>query len=195
MARDTISEASSKSDSGLSLAMRLQAGSQDAWADFVRLFGPLVDTWCRAAGVPKCSIPDVAQAVFLTAFRKVATFDATQQNASFRGWLWAVTRSRVADYFRRRGQQARGGSTMLQQLADIPDIIEDEPSQPNDIAALLHRALDQIECEFGPHTWDMFWRATVLGHPTDLIATDYDVTTAAVRQAKSRVLRRLRKQL
>ncbi len=195
MARDTNSEPTSKSDSGLSLAMRLQAGSQDAWAEFVRLYGPLVDTWCRSARVPSDSIPDVAQAVFLTAFRKVVTFDTTQQNANFRGWLWAVTRSRVADYFRRRGQQARGGSTMLQQLAEVPDLVEDEPSQPNDIAALLHRALDQIQCEFEPHTWDMFWRSAVLGHPTDLIASENDVSTAAVRQAKSRVLRKLRKQL
>jgi RNA polymerase sigma-70 factor (ECF subfamily) len=195
MARDTILESGSKSDSGLSLAMRLQAGSAEAWADFVRLYGPLVDRWCRVAGVPTDSIPDVAQSVFLTAFRKVASFDAGQSNASFRGWLWAVTRSRVADFFRRRGEQGRGGSTMLQQLAAVPDLIEDEPSQPDDISRLLHRALDQIQCEFEPNTWDMFWRATVLGHPTDLIATDYNVTPAAVRQSKSRVLRRLRKQL
>lgn len=196
MARDTISESTASSASGLSLAMRLQAGSAGAWADFVRLYGPLVDRWCKAGGVPADAIPDVAQAVFLTAFRKVAAFDGTQPNSTFRGWLWAVTRSRIADHFRRRGTAARGGSTALVQLSEIPDtIISEEPSQPNDIAALLHRAMDQISCEFEPNTWDMFWRATVLGHPTDLIATDYDVTTAAVRQAKSRVLRRLRKQL
>lgn len=176
--------------------MRLQAGSTDAWADFVRLYGPLVDRWCRNGGIPADTVPDVAQAVFLTAFRKVATFDGTQPHATFRGWLWAVTRSRIADHFRRQSTRAKGGSTALHQLAQVPDsLISDEPSQPDDIARLLHRALDQISCEFESSTWEMFWRATVLGHPTDLIASDYDITPAAVRQAKSRVLRRLRKQL
>lgn len=195
MARDTISETASESSSGLSLAVRLQSGSTQAWQDFVRLYGPLVDRWCRVAGIPADAIADVAQTVFLTAFRKVNTFDPQQQNATFRGWLWTVTRSRIADHFRRRGQPARGGSTAMIQLNEIPDFIVEEPSQPDDVSGLLHRAMAQIQCEFEPSTWDMFWRATVLGHPTDLIADDNGVTPATVRQSKSRVLRRLRKQL
>lgn len=81
----------------------------------------------------------------------------------------------------------------LEQLGQIPDqLVDAEPSRPDDLSRLLHRALDQIRAEFEASTWDMFWRATVLGHPTDLIADDHDVSPAAVRQAKSRVLRRLR---
>ena len=59
----------------------------------------------------------------------------------------------------------------------------------------MHRALEQIRGEFTTSTWELFWRATVLGHPTDLIASESGVSAAAVRQAKSRILRRLRKQL
>lgn len=83
MPRDTISETASCSSSGLSLAERLQAGSTAAWQDFVRLYGPLVDRWCKEAGVPADAVPDVAQTVFLTAFRKLGGFDSTRTHAHF----------------------------------------------------------------------------------------------------------------
>ncbi len=81
----------------------------------------------------------------------------------------------------------------LQAIADPVPVRE--PTEPDDASALLRRALEQIRAEFTTGTWDLFWRATVLGHPTDLIANENEVTPATVRHAKSRVLRRLRKQL
>ena len=66
----------------------------------MRLYGPLVDRWCRSANVPPDAIPDVAQEVFLAAFRGVSRFDPHIPNATFRGWLWTVARSRIVEYFR-----------------------------------------------------------------------------------------------
>ena len=143
-------------------------------------------------------IADVAQDVFVAAFRGLGGFDPEQENASFRGWLWTIARSRIIDYHRRNKSKpvARGGSTAyfdLQHLAD--PVPEDEPTEADEASALLHRAMDQIRVEFTEQTWNIFWRSTVLNHPSDLIADENGVSAAAVRQAKSRVLRRLRKQL
>ena len=95
-----------------------------------------------------------------------------------------------------------GGSAALghfQQLADPqladPQLPDDAPSQPSDTASLLHRALAMVRVDFQTTTWDAFWRATVLGQSTDQIAEDLAISPASVRQAKSRVLRRLRQQL
>ena len=199
MARDTIFlDDASQGSSSLSLAERLQDGSASAWGDLVRLYGPLVDRWCRNASVPPDAIPDVAQEVFLAAFRGVKRFDPGVPNATFRGWLWTVVRSRIVEYYRKRnsGVVAPGGSTALAHIHALVDPIPvHEPTEPDEASALLRRALDQICVEFTTGTWDLFWRATVLGHPTDLIASENGVTPSAVRQAKSRVLRRLRKQL
>lgn len=41
-------------------------------------------------------------------------------------------------------------------------------------------------------TWQMFWMSTVDQIPTSEIAMQFNVTTAAVRVAKQRVLHRLR---
>jgi len=198
VARDTISEKSSDDSSGLSLAERLRDGSPAAWRDLVELFGPLLDRWCRTGNVPPDAVPDVAQEVFLAAFRGLDGFDGRRADATFRGWLWTIARSRIVEYHRRRKGKypATGGSTAQTALQSLIDPLPvDDPTEPDHASALLHRALEQIRGEFAAGTWDCFWRATVLGHPTDLIAQEAGVTAAAVRQAKSRVLRRLRKQL
>ena len=197
------SSGSSVSSSGLSLARRLRDGSDGAWGEMVRLYGPLLDHWCRTGGIPSAALADVAQEICVSAFRSLKSFDADQTNATFRGWLWTIARNRIVDYHRRqkRVTDAVGGSTAYQALQELIDpaaldlVPVDDPTEADHLSALIHRALNQIRIEFEETTWESFWRATVLGHPTDLIASENGVTPAAVRQSKSRVLRRLRKQL
>lgn len=110
-----------------------------------------------------------------------------------------ITKNKIRDHFRRAAGQpsAMGGSDALGKLHHIAafELPDDAPSQPSDTAALLHRALAMVRVEFRAATWDAFWRATVLGQPTDQIADALGVSQASVRQSKSRILRRLRQQL
>lgn len=189
------------SSSGLSLAIRLRDGSTDAWRDLVDLYGPLIDSWCRQAGLAPESRADVGQEVFLAVFRYIGNFDPSHAKATFRGWLWTITRNAVLQWIRRTASPAgQGGSTALNRLAEIPDpwgsvSSEDPPSNPDDTALLLSRALDQIRPEILPQTWDAFWNTTVLCRSATEVAVELGMTPMAVRQAKSRILRRLRKQL
>lgn len=54
---------------------------------------------------------------------------------------------------------------------------------------MIHRS------EFEPRSWQAFWRSAVDGIPTAVVAEELGVTAAAVRQSRSRILRRLRQQL
>ena len=49
--------------------------------------------------------------------------------------------------------------------------------------------------EFEERTWQMFWRVVIEGHSPVALAEELGVTPAAVRQAKSRVLRRLKEEM
>jgi RNA polymerase sigma-70 factor (ECF subfamily) len=82
-------------------------------------------------------------------------------------------------------------------VAHVPELlVEDEPLSANDEeSGILHRAVEAIQAEFEPTTWQAFWRASVEGQPSDVIATDLGISCGAVRQAKYRVLRRLRQDL
>jgi RNA polymerase sigma-70 factor (ECF subfamily) len=54
--------------------------------------------------------------------------------------------------------------------------------------------LEFIRSEFEPRTWQMFWRSVVDGVATATVGAELGVSAAAVRQARSRVLRRLREE-
>lgn len=191
-----------KSDSsGLSLALRLQRDSAEAWQDLVELYGPLVASWAGRTGLDEAASEDIAQDVFLTVHRSIAQFDPTVPGATFRGWLWRVTRNAVLQSIRKRHPDARGGSTAYAQVAALPDawseesLGDDPPSSSGDTAALLNRAMRQIQSRVETTTWLAFHRTVVEGQSTEEVARDLDLTPAAVRKAKSRTLQRLRKQL
>ena len=192
--------ASSESSSGLSLAARLHGGSPDAWRELVDLYGPLIDNWCRQAGVAEAARADIGQEVFLAVYRGIASFDPGHPRATFRGWLWTITRNAVLQWRRRNEPAGTGGSTALARLSEIPDPwgegeSDAPPADSNDTANLISRALDQIRPEVEDHTWNAFWNTAVLGQSATEVALELGMTSMAVRQAKSRVLRRLRKQL
>ncbi|MBL8889044.1 MAG: sigma-70 family RNA polymerase sigma factor [Planctomycetaceae bacterium] len=62
-------------------------------------------------------------------------------------------------------------------------------------SGVVSRGLEQIRNEFQPQTWAAFWRTVVDGQTTQVVANELNLSTASVRQAKSRILRRLRQQL
>jgi RNA polymerase sigma-70 factor (ECF subfamily) len=104
----------------------------------------------------------------------------------------------VRDHFRTQAGQpvGAGGTDAQQQLHQVPETPPESSSQRlSPDSALVHRALALIQIEFEETTWRAFWRATIEGHNATEIANDLGMTPRAVRQAKYRVLRRLRQEL
>jgi RNA polymerase sigma-70 factor, ECF subfamily len=60
---------------------------------------------------------------------------------------------------------------------------------------VVARALKQIQSDFQASTWLAFWRVVIDGQSTAVVAEELGMTLTSVRQAKSRILRRLRQQL
>ena len=94
----------------------------------------------------------------------------------------------------RAGQaEAMGGTKALLRLAEIPEQESESLSGDGDrqaLGSLMDRALQVVRAEFEDCTWKAFWRVTVEGCDTAAVAADLGITAGAVRQAKSRVLRR-----
>lgn len=191
----------SSDSSGLSLAFRLKQDSANAWHDLVELYGPLVASWARRTGLDDASAEDIVQEVFLSVHRSIEQFDPTIPHATFRGWLWRITRNAVLQSLRKPHPEARGGSSANARIAVLADRLMQElsevdpPSTPDDTTALLDRAMRQIQSLVEPTTWQAFLRTTVGGESASAVAESLGLTPAAVRKAKSRTLQRLRKQL
>jgi RNA polymerase sigma-70 factor, ECF subfamily len=181
----------------LTLLERVRSHDSDAWRRLHRLYAPLVGYWCGLWGVRGPDADDVTQEVFGAVAGRLGDFRCDQPGETFRGWLRGITRHKLLDLMRRRGRQpaAQGGTEAhlrLEQIAESEPALDESPAE---IAGLYRRALELVRGEFEAKTWQMFWRAAVENHPVDLIATDEGVSSAAVRKAKSRVLRRLKEEV
>jgi RNA polymerase sigma-70 factor (ECF subfamily) len=179
----------------LTLIERVKGQDEDAWQRLVRLYTPFLRHWCRRWGVRQEDANDILQEVFQAVLTGLKDFRRDHQQDSFRGWLRGVARHKTLSYFRRRGDRGPGGTDWYHRSLLIPDPdggpTPDEAERPL-IGALYQDALTLVRDEFEERTWQAFWRAAAEGQSPAMIAADLGVTAAAVRQAKSRVLRRLK---
>jgi RNA polymerase sigma-70 factor (ECF subfamily) len=181
-----------------SLLSRVRARDSVAWNELVDLYGPLVAYWCGRCGFDSHSSADCVQEVFLSVARALPRYQPKRSSGSFRAWLWTITSNKIKDALRanQRQAQASGGSTAHRALEQIADSqFAAEPSAATQLDALVARGLAQIECEFEAKTWQVFRRNVIDEIAADIVANEFGISPAAVRQVRSRVLRRLRQQL
>ena len=182
-----------------SLLDRVKVRDEAAWRRMVSIYGRLVLYWCRCAGIQREDHVDVCQEVFRAVAVNIDGFRHDQPGDTFRGWLRTITRSKVADYFRQQNRQpvAIGGSAAHERFLAIPDCDASSAVEVGnqERAILVAQVLDLIRSEFEDRTWQAFWQVAVEGRSSGVVAEMLEMTPAAVRQAKSRILRRLREEL
>jgi RNA polymerase sigma-70 factor (ECF subfamily) len=200
-ASNTGSRASAGGSTSRSLLANAQHDDPAAWERLVRLYAPLVASWCRRQGVAEQDVVDVLQEVFAAVAGHLEHFQKRGPADTFRGWLATIARNKVRDHFRRRRSEpaAAGGTeatfrfqqiAALQAAADGPGFL-DAPV----FGRVLGQALDTIRGEFQEQTWMAFWSVVIEGRATPDVAADLGMQPGTVRVAKSRVLRRLRHEL
>jgi RNA polymerase sigma-70 factor (ECF subfamily) len=179
-----------------SLIARVKSADPEAWERLSGLYTPLVYGWCRRSGLAAEYAADVAQNVFVSVVKAVQDFRHDSPQDSFRGWLWTITRNEVRKRGSREAEQpqARGGSDAHRALQGLPDFFESDTTPPDEHSEtrLVRRAAQVIRNEFEVATWLAFWRTTVDGQAASEIADELEMSPGAVRQAKHRVLKRLR---
>ncbi len=191
---DTMNQSPSISSQFL---LRLREMQSPAWSRFVETFSPVVYGWCRKSGLTGHDAADVVQDVFATISSKIHQFDRERPNASFRAWMATITRTKLADYFRRRSRQpeAQGGTDAMQWLQAVPDLEGDASSVSALDITVAQRVLDLIREEFEPQTWEAFQLTAIQNIPAGEVAERLSLRVSSVYQARCRVLRRLKQRL
>jgi len=169
-------------------------GDEETWQRVVRIYGPLIFAWCTRCGMQESDAADVSQDVLSDVSRSIENFSRDGDGATFRGWLWTVTRNKIADHFRRwsKSPSGGGGTGALNMIEQLPD---ERPETAADVADLHLRALEGLQCQFNETTWTAFWRVTVEGDAAKDVAEDLGITVWAVYKAKTRVMAKLRAEL
>jgi RNA polymerase sigma-70 factor, ECF subfamily len=178
----------------VSLIERLSRRPEEsAWKRFVDLYTPLLYFWAQKGGLPSDRAADVVQEVFLTLLEQLPRFQYDPKG-SFRGWLRSILLHKCHDYHRRAARQVNAGSAL--------EHLEDETPGGEELFTLREyrehlagRAMRLMRAEFQPVTWQACWETAVRNRPAAEVARELGISVNAVWLAKSRVLRRLRREL
>ena len=177
-----------------SLLERLcQPGASEAWHRFVHIYTPLLYYWARGAGLPTHDAADLVQEVLVVLLQKLPEFEYDSRK-SFRGWLRTIALNKWRERCRRfAARPDQAGDTGLSGVADRDPVAGFAEAEYRE--QLVRRALQIMQAEFEPTTWKACWEVVVASRPAAEVAAELGVSVDVVYSAKSRVLRRLRKEL
>ena len=195
-ASSSMEEPRSKYATSLGLLQNLKVGDDLGWRQFVHLYSPLIFAWCRKAGLQEADAADVCQEVFRAVSNGIDGLEYSSPAHSFRGWLWTITRRTLSRHFSvaEKLPRAAGGEDAAMHMALIPDWIDDEqiPDAESAESEVIRRAAEIIRGDFTEKTWQAFWLSAVEELPAADIAERLGMSGNSVRQAKFRVMTRLR---
>jgi RNA polymerase sigma factor (sigma-70 family) len=169
-----------------------------AWQQFVALYGGLVYGFARRRGLQDADAADLTQEVFLAIAQSAGRWRYDPAQGSFRGWLYAVTRNKIARFLEARRSQpvGSGDSGAQHRLAEEPGNDGTEAAWEQEYQQQLFRlAVEQIKDRFAPATWKAFWMTAVEGKSGAEVAAALGMSVGAVYVARSRVLARLTEQI
>ncbi|MCP4195276.1 MAG: sigma-70 family RNA polymerase sigma factor, partial [Planctomycetaceae bacterium] len=135
----------------------IRACDEQAWAQFVDEYSPLIYVWCRKCDLQSADARDVSQQVFHAVSRSIATYSEKSGSGSFRGWLFTITRNLVRNHLTRtlRGPRPQGGTSMQLRLLDEPEAIEEESlsaaTSASTPSSMMQTILDAARTEFDAH--------------------------------------------
>lgn len=184
--------ASPQTRSGLLIRLE-NPGDQEAWCEFVDLYGPLIHRWCRSRGLQEADAADVTQAVLLAVAAAMRRFRYDRTKGRFRSWLATFTRRQTFAHLaaaKRRRLNLRSSDGLDNLAASAED---SEPIWDEELAnRRFRRAAGQARGEFRDRTWCAFWRSAIEGtRPADL-ARELGMSVGAVYIARCRVLARIK---
>jgi RNA polymerase sigma-70 factor (ECF subfamily) len=184
----------------VSLLIRIRdPRDQDAWRQFVRVYGSVIYGFARKRGLQDADAADLMQDVLRSVAGAAGRLDYDPRRGTFRSWLFTVTRNKVYNFLDGRRHQSRavGGTTAM-------EAVEGQSAPPDGSEEVWDReyeqrtfawAVEQVRGEFLDSTWQAFWLTAVEGKPAKEVGQKLGLSPGAVYVAKSRVLARLREQV
>ena len=124
------------------LLERSRGGDLDAFDDLVRLHQAWVRGYLRARLRDWVVADDLAQDVFITAFRNIRGF---RGDAQFEAWLRGIALNLLRNYIRKHREECVGGSEELQTILEQSLNEQSNPHDESDSLAALRECLEGVD--------------------------------------------------
>ncbi len=158
----------------------------ERWAEFDRVYGPVIRAWAARCGLQAADSDDLAQQVYLKLTTALRSYD--RERGAFRGWLFRVVRNEVLSHLRHRGrhpgQYGTGDSDVREVLEQ--QAAEDLATELGGLAESRLKMLSELQARCAPQTWELV-TAFHAGQPAAEVAARFGTTVGAVHQAVYRV--------
>ena len=184
----------SNPETRLSLILRMRNGDDgDAWEEFVSIYQPLVLSFVQRQRLQYADAAEITQDVLSRVSQSIVRWDHTVENATFRGWLYRITRNLTIDFLRRKQREQ---TRMEKEELGLSQIADPSESESLEFRAeyerqLFHWAASRLKPRFKPKNWNAFWMSTVEGRSIEEVAEELNLECGAIYVARSRIMSRL----
>ncbi|MCA9164702.1 MAG: sigma-70 family RNA polymerase sigma factor [Planctomycetales bacterium] len=189
---------STQESTSLSLIQRAKNHDAEAWSRLVSVYGPLIYGWCRRADLQAHDAADVTQEVFRSLHVVLNRYSS--ELGRFRHWLRGIVRNHLREHFRRRLRYLpiiSDDAIATDELGiwGLAEPTTEEPNSDDELARIVRSTLESVRENYAGRTWQAFWRTVIEGESVHEVAECLGISRDAVRQARCRILRRLRQEL
>lgn len=192
-----MSFASHAPDTSVTLLGRLSEfpPNQNAWKDFVAIYGFHLIQWCKRYGLQNADAEDVTQLTLLRLSRVMRSFDYNPQQ-SFRAWLRTVAHHVWQDFTKSKKntilKNAAGQQLLFTAEAEQDFTLSLESAYEEE---MLKKSLDSVRLRVLPQTWEAFRLTTLEQLPSQEAADRLGTNLSSIYKAKSNVLKLLQEEM
>lgn len=157
------------------------------------IYQPVIQRFLQKYGLQYADAMEVSQEVLGAVVKSIDRWDSSQQNSTFRGWLYRVTRNKAVNFLRQK-KSLLAGNSGLSQVADRT------AGDPNALHAAFHQEFERqlFQCAAGKvrpkvkvTNWTAFWNSTIEGHSIERVARELGVEQSAVYVARCRIMKQI----
>lgn len=176
------------------------------WERLNKLYSPLILYWCKNKNVPPSDWSDVCQNTLMAVVQSFHTFSKKEPGYKFRKWLRHIANCCIVQYFQRQAEtpQPIPDSQLLDLLlsrqansAIIPlsistleELSQEEENRENEVFGSAF--ISYIKNMFSKEDMEIFRLTEIMKYSSIQIGKILNLSPAAVRQRKSRILREIR---
>jgi RNA polymerase sigma-70 factor (ECF subfamily) len=175
--------------------LRVVPTDQDAWRDFVGIYGGHIFHWAKQWGMQEADAEDVTQATLHRLAKTMRDFDYDPQ-LSFRGWLRTLAHHAWRDLSRNKRPILLGGldesNPLVRQPAD--DALANALESAFD-EELLRKAMASVRLRVEPQTWDAFQMTALDQVPGVEAAAKLGVRLTTIYKSRSNVQKMLHEEV
>ncbi len=173
--------------------------NERAWADFHRLYAPMIKSFLRRMGVTEADAEDATQEILMIAHDALRGGKYDPEKGRFRAWLYGVARKKALVAHRNRRRPSRAQARPREDGVDLLGNIEDPHTEAEQRIwdqewhyAVLAEAMRQVRQTLSPNVYQAFLQFGVQRRKVEEVARELGISTSSVYVYKKRGLKAVR---